>query len=156
MIKRTLYFGNPSYLSLTNAQMVLRLPELKKKRFLLSVGMTALYYTRKRKEEAREARLFFSPYIMQCLVIQSEAKNLFKLITAVISSVAKNLFKLITAVISSEAKNLFKLITAVIQSEAKNLFKLITAVISSVAKNLFKLITAVISSEAKYLIIANS
>lgn len=26
MIKRTLYFGNPSYLSLTNAQLVLRLP----------------------------------------------------------------------------------------------------------------------------------
>jgi CRISPR-associated protein Cas1 len=30
MIKRTLYFGNPSYLSLTNAQMVLRLPEVEK------------------------------------------------------------------------------------------------------------------------------
>ena len=28
MIKRTLYFGNPSYLRLTNAQLVLRLPEL--------------------------------------------------------------------------------------------------------------------------------
>lgn len=28
MIKRTLYFGNPSYLSLKNAQMVLRLPEV--------------------------------------------------------------------------------------------------------------------------------
>lgn len=28
MIKRTLYFGNPSYLSLTNAQLMLRLPEL--------------------------------------------------------------------------------------------------------------------------------
>lgn len=26
MIKRTLYFGNPAYLSLKNAQMVLRLP----------------------------------------------------------------------------------------------------------------------------------
>lgn len=30
MIKRTLYFGNPSYLSLTNAQLVLRLPEVEK------------------------------------------------------------------------------------------------------------------------------
>ncbi len=30
MIKRTLYFGNPAYLSLTNAQLVLRLPEVEK------------------------------------------------------------------------------------------------------------------------------
>ncbi len=30
MIKRTLYFGNPSYLSLSNSQMVLRLPEVKR------------------------------------------------------------------------------------------------------------------------------
>ncbi len=30
MIKRTLYFGNPSYLSLQNAQLVLRLPEVEK------------------------------------------------------------------------------------------------------------------------------
>lgn len=30
MIKRTLYFGNPSYLSLNNAQLVLRLPEVEK------------------------------------------------------------------------------------------------------------------------------
>jgi CRISPR-associated protein Cas1 len=30
MIKRTLYFGNPFYLSLTNAQLVLRLPEVEK------------------------------------------------------------------------------------------------------------------------------
>ncbi len=30
MIKRTLYFGTPSYLSLTNAQLVLRLPEVEK------------------------------------------------------------------------------------------------------------------------------
>lgn len=30
MIKRTLYFGNPSYLSLTNAQLTLRLPEVVK------------------------------------------------------------------------------------------------------------------------------
>jgi CRISPR-associated protein Cas1 len=30
MIKRTLYFGNPSYLSLTHAQLVLRLPEVEK------------------------------------------------------------------------------------------------------------------------------
>ena len=28
MIKRTLYLGNPSYLSLRNAQLVLRLPEV--------------------------------------------------------------------------------------------------------------------------------
>ena len=28
MIKRTLYFGNPAYLSLRNGQMVLRLPEV--------------------------------------------------------------------------------------------------------------------------------
>jgi CRISPR-associated protein Cas1 len=34
MIKRTLYFGNPSYLSLTNAQLVLRLPEVEKSDFL--------------------------------------------------------------------------------------------------------------------------
>lgn len=30
MIKRTLYFGNPSYLSLQNAQLLLRLPEVEK------------------------------------------------------------------------------------------------------------------------------
>lgn len=30
MIKRTLYFGNPSYLSLNNAQLMLRLPEVEK------------------------------------------------------------------------------------------------------------------------------
>ncbi|MCW3085999.1 MAG: cas1 [Bacteroidetes bacterium] len=30
MIKRTLYFGSPSYLSLTNAQLTLRLPEVEK------------------------------------------------------------------------------------------------------------------------------
>jgi len=30
MIKRTLYFGNPSYLCLTNSQLVLRLPEVEK------------------------------------------------------------------------------------------------------------------------------
>lgn len=30
MIKRTLYFGNPAYLSLRNAQLVLRLPEVEK------------------------------------------------------------------------------------------------------------------------------
>lgn len=30
MIKRTLYFGNPAYLSLKNAQLVLRLPEVEK------------------------------------------------------------------------------------------------------------------------------
>ncbi len=30
MIKRTLYFGNPAYLSLKNAQMLLRLPEVEK------------------------------------------------------------------------------------------------------------------------------
>jgi len=30
MIKRTLYFGNPTYLSLSNSQMVMRLPEVEK------------------------------------------------------------------------------------------------------------------------------
>jgi CRISPR-associated protein Cas1 len=30
MIKRTLHFGNPSYLSLTNGQLVLRFPEVEK------------------------------------------------------------------------------------------------------------------------------
>ena len=30
MIKKTLYFGNPAYLSMTNAQLVLRLPEIEK------------------------------------------------------------------------------------------------------------------------------
>ena len=30
MVKRTLYFGNPAYLSLRNAQLVLRLPEVEK------------------------------------------------------------------------------------------------------------------------------
>ena len=30
MIKRTLYFGNPAYLSLRNAQLVLRLPDVDK------------------------------------------------------------------------------------------------------------------------------
>ena len=30
MIKRTLYFGNPAYLSLTNAQLIVRLPEVEK------------------------------------------------------------------------------------------------------------------------------
>ena len=35
MIKRTLYFGNPSYLSLSNSQLVLRLPEVEKNNTLL-------------------------------------------------------------------------------------------------------------------------
>src|ERR1035437_5486353 len=30
MIKRTIYFGNPAYLSLSNAQMIVRLPEVEK------------------------------------------------------------------------------------------------------------------------------
>ena len=30
MIKQTLYFGNPAYLSLKNKQMVIRLPEIEK------------------------------------------------------------------------------------------------------------------------------
>ena len=30
MIKRTLYFGNPSYLSIKNAQLTIRLPEVEK------------------------------------------------------------------------------------------------------------------------------
>jgi len=34
MIKRTLYFGNPAYLSLTNSQLVLRLPEVEKSEVL--------------------------------------------------------------------------------------------------------------------------
>lgn len=34
MIKRTLYFGNPSYLSLNNAQLIVRLPEVEKNELL--------------------------------------------------------------------------------------------------------------------------
>ncbi len=30
MIKRTLYFGNPAYLSLKDAQLIVRLPEVEK------------------------------------------------------------------------------------------------------------------------------
>ena len=30
MIKKTLYFGNPTYLSLQNGQLVIRLPEVEK------------------------------------------------------------------------------------------------------------------------------
>lgn len=30
MVKKTLYFGNPAYLSLRNGQMVLRLPQVEK------------------------------------------------------------------------------------------------------------------------------
>ena len=30
MLKRTLYFGNPAYLSLSNRQLVIRLPEVEK------------------------------------------------------------------------------------------------------------------------------
>lgn len=30
MIKRTLYFGNPSYLNIKNAQLIIRLPEVEK------------------------------------------------------------------------------------------------------------------------------
>lgn len=30
MIKKTLYFGNPAYLSLKNAQLVIKLPEVEK------------------------------------------------------------------------------------------------------------------------------
>ena len=30
MIKKTLYFGNPVYLSLRNAQLVIKLPEIEK------------------------------------------------------------------------------------------------------------------------------
>ena len=37
MIKRTLYFGNPAYLSLRNAQLVLRLPEVVKNDTLSAV-----------------------------------------------------------------------------------------------------------------------
>ena len=34
MIKKTLYFGNPVYLSLRNAQLVIKLPEIVKNEFL--------------------------------------------------------------------------------------------------------------------------
>lgn len=35
MIKKTLYFGNPAYLSLSNKQLVIKLPEVEKmKNFL--------------------------------------------------------------------------------------------------------------------------
>lgn len=37
MIKRTLYFGNPSYLSLNQAQLVLRLPEVEKNELISEV-----------------------------------------------------------------------------------------------------------------------
>ena len=30
MVKKTLYFGNPAYLSLSNRQMVMRLPQVEK------------------------------------------------------------------------------------------------------------------------------
>ena len=30
MIKKTLYFGNPAYLSLKNAQLVIKIPEVEK------------------------------------------------------------------------------------------------------------------------------
>jgi CRISPR-associated protein Cas1 len=36
LIKRTLYFGNPAYLSLSNGQLVVRLPEVEKNELLLS------------------------------------------------------------------------------------------------------------------------
>ncbi len=36
MIKRTLYFGNPSYLSLSNSQLLIRLPEVEKNELLPS------------------------------------------------------------------------------------------------------------------------
>ena len=34
MIKKTLYFGNPAYLSLKNSQLVIRLPEVEKNKTL--------------------------------------------------------------------------------------------------------------------------
>ena len=34
MIKKTLYFGNPAYLSLQNSQMVIKLPEVESNRLL--------------------------------------------------------------------------------------------------------------------------
>lgn len=34
MIKKTLYFGNPAYLSLRNKQLVIRLPEIEKSKGL--------------------------------------------------------------------------------------------------------------------------
>lgn len=52
MIKRTLYFGNPSYLSLSNAQLVLRLPEVEKNLSLaLSPGEGANAIIEKWKKE---------------------------------------------------------------------------------------------------------
>lgn len=34
MIKKTLYFGNPAYLSLKNSQLILHLPEVEKNKNL--------------------------------------------------------------------------------------------------------------------------
>ena len=34
MIKRTLYFGNPAYLSLKNEQLIIKLPEVEKNKSL--------------------------------------------------------------------------------------------------------------------------
>lgn len=51
MIKRTLYFGNPSYLSLKNAQMVLRLPEVEANDTVCEkLKKDFLYYSKQRIE----------------------------------------------------------------------------------------------------------
>lgn len=52
MIKRTLYFGNPAYLSLANAQLVLRLPEVERLSSSLSEGEGEHTYLHKWKKEA--------------------------------------------------------------------------------------------------------
>lgn len=40
MIKKTLYFGNPAYLSLNNKQLVVKLPEIEKNKELPEVVKT--------------------------------------------------------------------------------------------------------------------
>jgi CRISPR-associated protein Cas1 len=45
MIKRTLYFGNPSYLSIKHAQLIIRLPEVEKNDLLPTVFKRAALAT---------------------------------------------------------------------------------------------------------------
>ena len=40
MIKKTLYFGNPTYLALRNGQLVIKLPEVENYNHLWSHGST--------------------------------------------------------------------------------------------------------------------
>ena len=51
MIKRTLYFGNPAYLSLTNKQLVIRLPEVEKAD---NVSEMAIFSCKKQCQAKRE------------------------------------------------------------------------------------------------------